>query len=191
MFLSDFYFEPSMFVDSLKYMGIGMVGIFAVMLVIILSVYLLNYLSNKFGNSTKKLTKSNKIIIVVLIIALFGVSLVVYLTKDRYYECSEYLTISTENGEIVVTDELDNYDYYKFILNDDNTFVMTYKLSEKGSDEVELKGNYQYNEDKSVLTLSYEDENIGTEIYEVKTNEYTFKTELHLLSLNKKVFVLN
>ena len=112
MFLSDFYFEPSMFVDSLKYMGIGMVGIFAVMLVIILSVYLLNYLSNKFGNSTKKLTKSNKIIIVVLIIALFGVSLVVYLTKDRYYECSEYLTISTENGEIVVTDELDNYDYY-------------------------------------------------------------------------------
>lgn len=51
MFLIDF--NPKGFVDSLKYMGIGMAGIFAVMLVIIGAVYLISYLSNKFSKKDK------------------------------------------------------------------------------------------------------------------------------------------
>ena len=51
MFLIDF--NPKGFVDSLEYMGIGMAGIFAVMLVIIGSVYLISYLSNKFSKKNK------------------------------------------------------------------------------------------------------------------------------------------
>ena len=51
MFLLDF--NPKAFIDSLQYMGIGMAGIFAVMLVIIGSVYLISYLSNKFSKKDK------------------------------------------------------------------------------------------------------------------------------------------
>ncbi len=51
MFLLDF--NPKGFIDSLQYMGIGMAGIFAVMAVIIGSVYLISYLSNKFSKKNK------------------------------------------------------------------------------------------------------------------------------------------
>jgi len=43
-------FNPQNFVDSLQYMGKGMLGIFAVMGVIILSIVLLGYI---FGRAPK------------------------------------------------------------------------------------------------------------------------------------------
>jgi len=51
MFLLDF--NPKGFIDSLQYMGIGMAGIFAVMTIIIGSVYLISYLSNKISKKNK------------------------------------------------------------------------------------------------------------------------------------------
>ena len=39
---SEFTFTPEGFVDSLKYMGVGMLGIFLVIAIIIFSVYALN-----------------------------------------------------------------------------------------------------------------------------------------------------
>ena len=42
-------FHPMGFVENLKYMGLGMLGIFVVMGVIIASIMLLGYLSNKKG----------------------------------------------------------------------------------------------------------------------------------------------
>lgn len=39
-------FNPSAFIENLKYMGEGMLGIFAVMAVIIAVTMLLNYASN-------------------------------------------------------------------------------------------------------------------------------------------------
>ncbi len=40
-------FNPMGFIESLKYMGLGMLGIFAVIAVIILSVIIMNKISNK------------------------------------------------------------------------------------------------------------------------------------------------
>ncbi len=43
----NFYFEPIKFVENLKYMGIGMLGVFLIVGVIMASTYLISYLSNK------------------------------------------------------------------------------------------------------------------------------------------------
>ena len=40
-------FEPKMFIESLKYMGAGMLGIFIVMGIIIAVIYGLGYVSDK------------------------------------------------------------------------------------------------------------------------------------------------
>ena len=59
MFLIDF--NPKGFVDSLKYMGIGMAGIFAVMLVIIgLSIIFKDTISKGIANEIKKINKDSK-----------------------------------------------------------------------------------------------------------------------------------
>ena len=45
------YFEPISFINNLKYMGIGMLGVFMIVGIIMGATYLINYLCNKL---TKK-----------------------------------------------------------------------------------------------------------------------------------------
>jgi len=44
--MDNFYFEPMKFVDNLKYMGIGMLGVFIIIFVIILATHLTSYLTS-------------------------------------------------------------------------------------------------------------------------------------------------
>ena len=43
----NFYFEPMEFVKNLKYMGIGMLGVFIIVGVIMGATYLTSYLTSK------------------------------------------------------------------------------------------------------------------------------------------------
>ena len=45
----DFYFKPYEFVKNLKFMGIGMLGVFMIVAVIIIATYLTNSLTNKLS----------------------------------------------------------------------------------------------------------------------------------------------
>ena len=45
----SFYFKPIEFVKNLKYMGIGMLGVFVIIGVIMGATYLTGYLTNKFA----------------------------------------------------------------------------------------------------------------------------------------------
>ena len=42
----NFYFEPMSFVKNLKYMGIGMLGVFVIIFVIILATHLTSYFTS-------------------------------------------------------------------------------------------------------------------------------------------------
>ena len=44
--MDNFYFEPTKFVSNLKYMGIGMLGVFVIIFVIILATHLTSYLTS-------------------------------------------------------------------------------------------------------------------------------------------------
>lgn len=48
------FFEPINFVNNLKYMGIGMLGVFMIIAVIVLSTYLIGYVTNKIEAGKKK-----------------------------------------------------------------------------------------------------------------------------------------
>lgn len=43
-------FNPSAFIDTLPYMGLGMAGIFAVIAIIILAVYVLGFIGKKISD---------------------------------------------------------------------------------------------------------------------------------------------
>ncbi len=45
--MKNITFEPNKFIENLKYMGIGMLGIFIIILIIITVVYILNACSKK------------------------------------------------------------------------------------------------------------------------------------------------
>ena len=49
----DFYFKPIEFVKNLKYMGIGMLGVFIIVGVIMGATYLTGYLTGKLSGSSK------------------------------------------------------------------------------------------------------------------------------------------
>ena len=49
----NFYFEPIKFVESLKYMGIGMLGVFIIVGVIMGAIYLTSALTTKLARPTK------------------------------------------------------------------------------------------------------------------------------------------
>ena len=42
-------YNPMNFVDNLKYMGIGMLGVFIIIGIIVAGTYAINYFSNKFS----------------------------------------------------------------------------------------------------------------------------------------------
>lgn len=50
----DFYFKPIEFVKNLKYMGIGMLGVFIIIGVIMGATYLTGYLTGKYASSNKE-----------------------------------------------------------------------------------------------------------------------------------------
>ena len=45
----NFYFEPFEFVKNLKYMGIGMLGVFIIVGVIMIATYLTSYFTGKLS----------------------------------------------------------------------------------------------------------------------------------------------
>ena len=45
----NFYFNPMKFVESLKYMGIGMLGVFVIVGVIMAATYLTSYFTHKMA----------------------------------------------------------------------------------------------------------------------------------------------
>ncbi len=49
----DFYFKPMEFVHNLKYMGIGMLGVFVIVGVIMIATYLTGYLTAKLAHPKK------------------------------------------------------------------------------------------------------------------------------------------
>ena len=46
----DFEFLPMNFVNNLKYMGIGMLGVFMIVAVIMISTYLISYVTGRIGS---------------------------------------------------------------------------------------------------------------------------------------------
>ena len=46
----SFYCSPSSFVENLKYMGIGMLGVFMIVAVIMISTYLISYVTGRIGS---------------------------------------------------------------------------------------------------------------------------------------------
>ena len=49
----DFYFAPLKFVENLKYMGIGMLGVFVIVGVIMAATYLTGYFTSKLPKSNE------------------------------------------------------------------------------------------------------------------------------------------
>ena len=49
----NFYFEPIKFIESLKYMGIGMLGVFIIVGVIMAATYLTGYFTDKLAKPPK------------------------------------------------------------------------------------------------------------------------------------------
>ena len=47
------YFEPYEFVKNLRYMGIGMLGVFIIVGIIIASTYIIGAVTNKIANRKK------------------------------------------------------------------------------------------------------------------------------------------
>jgi hypothetical protein len=47
--MNDLIFEPIQFIENLKYMGVGMLGVFIIIGVIIGATYAVNYFCNKFS----------------------------------------------------------------------------------------------------------------------------------------------
>ena len=47
----DISFTPVNFINNLKYMGIGMLGVFMIIAVIMASTYLISYVTGKIGKS--------------------------------------------------------------------------------------------------------------------------------------------
>ena len=43
-------FNPMAFIENLKYMGVGLIGVFMIIGIIIGATYLINYFSNKSDN---------------------------------------------------------------------------------------------------------------------------------------------
>lgn len=48
----NFEFNPMNFVENLKYMGVGMLGIFIIVGIIIASTYLIGYFANKIPDDS-------------------------------------------------------------------------------------------------------------------------------------------
>ena len=46
-------FEPMEFVNNLKYMGVGMLGVFMIIGIIVLSTYLIGYTTNKIAKKNE------------------------------------------------------------------------------------------------------------------------------------------
>lgn len=123
---------------------------------------------NKKKNKKKsfKMTplKSFLSIAFVVILVVGVVSLISYINRDKYYVCTKYemVTKTPVNGEMTdfVEDLLPDFEYYKFILNEDGkTFTLKFKLDKKDAKEQTEKGKYTIKEVDGVqeLQLEYND----------------------------------
>ena len=53
--MGDFIFEPMNFVSSLKWMGIGMLGVFMIIAIIMTATYIIGAASNKSSEKEDKM----------------------------------------------------------------------------------------------------------------------------------------
>ena len=47
-----FYFEPVNFINNLKYMGIGMLGVLMIVAIIMAATYIIGAVTSKIGNNS-------------------------------------------------------------------------------------------------------------------------------------------
>ena len=150
-----------------------------------------------------------KLFILIALVALVVIgcfSLVSYLTRDKYYECTQYdyVTKTPVNGGMtdLVEDLLEDHEYYKFILNEDGKSVtLKYKLDEKDSKEVVKSGTYEIveNEDGSkelqIEYKNYDDTEPSVVKYtmngkKLTRSQFVYVTD-SLRGTVKQTFVLN
>ena len=123
------------------------------------------------------------IIAFVALLVIGTVSLISYINRDRYYVCTKYemVTKTPANGEMIdyVEDLLPDFEYYKFILNEDGkTFTLKYKLDKKDAKEQTEKGKYTIKEVEEGKELQLEYDNYdeaepSVVKYTIKDNKLT------------------
>ena len=123
------------------------------------------------------------IIAFVALLVIGTVSLISYINRDRYYVCTKYemVTKTPVNGEMIdyVEDLLPDFEYYKFILNEDGkTFTLKYKLDKKDAKEQTEKGKYTIKEVEEGKELQLEYDNYdeaepSVVKYTIKDNKLT------------------
>lgn len=144
-------------------------------------------MSKKKKNKKKSFKMSPlKVYLIIAFVALLvigTVSLISYINRDRYYVCTKYemVTKTPANGEMIdyVEDLLPDFEYYKFILNEDGkTFTLKYKLDKKDAKEQTEKGKYTIKEVEEGKELQLEYDNYdeaepSVVKYTIKDNKLT------------------
>ena len=87
-------------------------------------------------------------ILAVVIIA----TVIIIATSEHFYECVRYDWYEKiDTSEVKTVDNMnDTYDFYRIYLEDDNTFVLKYRLKE-GTMLYTANGTYEKTDDKLVL----------------------------------------
>ena len=123
------------------------------------------------------------LIIFVAAVIIGTVTLISYINRDKYYVCTKYemVTKTPVNGEMTdyVEDLLPDFEYYKFILNEDGkTFTLKFKLDKKDAKEQTEKGKYTIKEVDGVQELQleyndYDETEPSVVKYTIKDNKLT------------------
>ena len=114
-------------------------------------------MSNKKKKNQNKNVNYKKIGIIAGVLALIiGLIITIgVLTKDEYYECTQYDWYEKVNSDNVLTAEQmkEAYDFYRIFLNKDGTFELKYRIK-NGTVTKTDTGTYQKSETTLVLTYT-------------------------------------
>ena len=113
-------------------------------------------MSNKKKKNQNKNVNYKKIGIIAGVIALIiGLIIAIgVLTKDEYYECTQYDWYEKVNSDNVLTAEQmkEAYDFYRIFLNKDGTFELKYRIKDGTVTKTDT-GTYE--KTKTTLVLTY------------------------------------
>lgn len=114
-------------------------------------------MSNKKKKNQNKKVNYKKIGIIAGVIALIiGLIITIgVLTKDEYYECTQYDWYEKVNNDNVLTAEQmkEAYDFYRIFLNKDGTFELKYRIKDGTVTKTDT-GTYKKSETTLVLTYT-------------------------------------
>ena len=113
-------------------------------------------MSNKKKKNQNKNVNYKKIGIIAGVLALIiGLIITIgVLTKDEYYECTQYDWYEKVNSDNVLTAEQmkEAYDFYRIFLNKDGTFELKYRIK---NGTVTKTDSGTYEKTKTTLVLTY------------------------------------